>query len=827
MLLYRGYENGKAVRKKIKYEPTLYVTTPKASKYISLDGKVVAPVKMPSMRDAKEWIQVNKHVAGRQIYGNIRHIPAYIQDEFPGDIQFDRNNINVTTIDIEVASDQGFPEPDEALHEITAITIKNNKDNTYYVWGCGDYDVERSVMQNHRVVYKKCESEAALLIDFITHWSSDAHCPDVITGWNTRFFDMPYLINRTIRLLDDQWAKKFSPWGLVDARDVTIMQRKQQTYEIQGISQMDYLELFKKFGHSYGPQETYKLDHIANVVLGERKLSYDEHSGLFDLYKADYQKFIDYNIKDVELVDRLEDKLGLITLAVTMAYRGGVNYQDTFGTTAIWDAIIFRNLIDRNVIVPFAEDKIKSAYPGGFVKDPQVGMHKNVVSFDLNSLYPSIIMQYNMSPETIIQGKVAPHVTVDKVLATPLKYPREEFECVAAGGQFFRTNRKGILPTIIEGMYTERVGIKRAMLNAQTELQKVNKDDKQELYRIERDIAINENQQMAIKLLLNSLYGALGNRYFRFFDQRIAEAITLTGQLTIRWSEVAINQYLNKILNPPRKKDYVLAIDTDSLYVCLDDLVQAVNPQKPIDFLDTVCSEKLEPILESAYATLYDMLGGIENKMNMKREAIADVGIWTAKKRYILNVFDNEGVRYATPKLKIMGIEAIKSSTPSPCREALKKIFKVIVNGNEAEVQQSIDQFKSYFRSLPPEEIAFPRGITKISAFKDSVLIYKKGTPIHVRGGLLYNKELEDKSLQQKYERIQNGEKIKFIYLRTPNPIKENVISFPAYLPEELGLHKYIDHELQFQKTFLDAIDPILKAIGWNSKEISTLEDFF
>jgi DNA polymerase elongation subunit (family B) len=830
MLLYRGYDHGNAIKKRIKYKPTLFVTTPNESTWTSLDGKAVAPVPMDSMRDAKEWIHTNKHVAGRQIYGNIRHQSAFIQDEFPGDIKFDRNAINVTSLDIEVASDQGFPEPDEALHEITAITIKNNKDNTYYVWGCGDYDVTRSNMKTHRVVYYKCESEAALLVDFITHWSSDAHCPDVITGWNSRFFDIPYIVNRTIRVLDDSWAKKLSPWGLVDARDVTIMQRKQTAYEIQGISQMDYLELFKKFGHSYGPQESYKLDHIANVVLGERKLSYEEHSGLFDLYKFDYQKFIDYNIKDVELVDRLEDKLGLITLAVTMAYRGGVNYGDTFGTTAIWDSIIFRNLYDKNVIVPFAEDKIKSAYPGGFVKDPIVGMHKNVVSFDLNSLYPSIIMQYNMSPETIIDGNVS-SIDVDKIIDAKAAGRTFLIDCpgesVAANGQHFNINKKGILPTIIEGMYNERVSIKRAMLNAQQELQQVNKDDKQELYRIERDIAISENQQMAIKLLLNSLYGALGNRYFRFFDQRIAEAITLTGQLTIRWAELSLNAYLQSVLKSNATKDYVLAIDTDSVYVCLDDLVQAVNPSNPIDFLDKVCQDKLEPVLKESYAELYDLLGGIENKMVMAREVIADVGIWTAKKRYILNVFDNEGVRYASPKLKIMGIEAIKSSTPAPCREALKQIFKVIVSGNENKVQESISQFKSYFKSLQPHEIAFPRGITKISAFKDKELIYKKGTPIHVRGGLLYNKELQDKSLTQKYERIQNGEKIKFIYLRIPNPIKENVISFPQYLPEEFGLHKYINYELQFQKTFLDSIDPILEAIGWNSKEISTLEDFF
>jgi DNA polymerase elongation subunit (family B) len=823
-LLYRGYANGKKIQTKIKYQPTYYVNTTKDTGYRALDGTKVAPIKFSDMRDAKEWLSANQHTAGRHIYGNNKHIPAYINEAFPGNIKFDRNLINVTTIDIEVQSDAGFPEPEEAAHEVTAICIKNNIDKTFYVWGLKDYDVENSYMQESRVVYEKCLTESELLLKFIAHWALPSHCPDVITGWNSRFFDMPYLINRIIKIHGEEFVRRLSPWGLIDRRDVTTMQRKQCAYEIQGIAQMDYLDLFRKFGYSYGPQESYKLDHIAHVVLGERKLSYEEHGNLHTLYKYDHQKFIDYNIKDVDLVDRFEDKMGLITLALTMAYRGGVNYGDVMGTTAIWDSIIFRNLFANNVIVPFGEEKFKSPYPGGYVKDPHVGIHEWVVSFDLNSLYPSIIMQNNMSPETIINGKVA-NVSVDTLLSGEVKPRLESNECAAASGQYFKTDTQGILPKIIDEMYSERVVIKRQMINSQRELEKVDKKDKQELYRVQRDINIAENQQMSIKILLNSLYGALGNKYFRFFDQRIAEGITLSGQLTIRWAEKAINEYLNKVLKS--NKDYVVAIDTDSVYVVLDDLVKAVNPKNPLEFVNTVCNEKLEKVLEDSYNTLFETMGGIENRMVMKREAIANRGIWTAKKRYILNVLDNEGVRYAEPKLKIMGIEAIKSSTPAPCREALKQMFKTIISGSESAVQKDIELFRSHFKTLSPDQIAFPRGITNLTNYMDNQTIYKKGTPIHARGSIMYNKLLVDKSLQRQYNKIQNGEKIKFIYLRIPNHIKENVISFLDYLPEEFGLHRYIDYDTQFNKTFLDVIDPILSAIGWNSKDVATLDEFF
>ena len=827
MILLRGYDNLQRISEKIKYDPTLYVSSNKHTGWHALDGTPVGPLKFETMRDANEWVQQNKYTAGLHIYGNTRYISAFINDHFPGQIEFDRNKVNVTTIDIEVASDDGFPEPDKAENVVTAITIKNNIDNTYYVWGLGSYDVSKSIMKNNRVVYKSCDTEADLLINFVTHWSSVSHSPDVVTGWNSRFFDIPYLVNRIHKLLGDSYVNKLSPWGKIDRRDVTQMGRTQCAFELKGISQLDYLDLFKKFGYSYGPQESYKLDHIAHVVLGEKKLSYEEHGSLYNLYKADHQKFIDYNIKDVDLVDRIEDKLGLITLCLTMAYKGGVNYNDTFGTTAIWDTIIYRKLHENKVVIPFGEDKAKTAYPGGYVKDPQVGIHNNMVSFDLNSLYPSIIMQYNMSPETIINGQVS-KVNINEMLDNPdINISREDNVAIAANGQHFDLKRIGIIPLIIDEFYNERIGIKNDMISSQKKLQQVDTDDRQATYNIERDIAISENRQVAIKILLNSLYGALGNRYFRFFDQRIAEAITLTGQLTIRWAELALNTYLNGVLKPSVTQDYVVAIDTDSLYVRLDDVVQQFKPDNPIDFLDKVADEMLEPALAKSYEHLFGILGGISNRMVMKREVIADRGIWTAKKRYILNVHDTEGVRYKTPKLKIMGIEAIKSSTPEPCRDALKALFKVIIQKDEKETQAAIESFSNYFKTLQPHEIAFPRGVTHVKKFKGTETIYRKGTPMHVRAALLFNHMVKEHSLRKKHELINNGDKIKFIYLRTPNHIHENVIGFSDYLPDEFGLHKYVDHELQFQKTFLDPIEPVLNAVGWKHKEMASLEDFF
>jgi DNA polymerase elongation subunit (family B) len=820
---YTGYENGRKVKSSVPFKPVLHVTASNKGqpiKWHALDGTPVEPIVFNDMSEATTFIKSYKDVPAFKIFGNTNYVIQYLNEEFPGEIAWDRNVINVTSLDIECKSGDGFPEPELADQEITAITTKNNIDDTYHTFGCGEYDVSKSLMQTHSVRYVKCQDEKDLLYKFVSHM--EATSPDVITGWNVEFFDIPYLVNRIAKVNSEATMKRLSPWGLVDTRETksgfgqTVIK-----YELKGIAILDYMAIFKKFGYTYGPQESYRLDHIANVVLGEKKLDFGELRDLNELHEHDYQKFIDYNIKDVELIDRMEDKLGLITLCLTMAYKGGVNYEQVLGTVAIWDALIYRDLASKNIAVPMNSESFKGAYPGGYVKEPQVGMHDWVCSFDLNSLYPSLIMQYNMSPETILLDD-EPGVNVESVLAGQVQNTVPD-TALAVNGTRFSTKKLGVLPSIIQEIYTERVGHKQKQIKAEQELEVCTV--KSEVYALEKRIAIAKNQQMALKILLNSLYGAMGNKWFRYFDMRIAEGITLTGQATIRWAENTLNTYLNKTLKTD--KDYVVAIDTDSVYVTLDALVKQFNPKNPVDFLDKICSTALEDTLTKCYAELYDSLGGIQNHMVMGREVIADRGIWTAKKRYILNVHDNEGVRYAKPKLKIMGIEAIKSSTPAICRQALKDIFKRIIETDEETVQSDIANFKIAFQQAAPEEVSFPRGVNNLGKWSDRDTVYKKGTPIHIRGAILHNNLIKDKKLSRKIEKITSGDKVKFTYLVKPNPIKENVIAFIDYMPKEFNLDKYVDYNLQFEKTFLGAIEPVLDAVGWKSERHMTLESFF
>jgi len=502
----------------------------------------------------------------------------------------------------------------------------------------------------------------------------------------------------------------------------------------------------------------------------------------------------------------MEDKLGLITLVLTMAYLGGVNYQDTLGTTAIWDSIIFRRLARNKITIIPSGDNPSQQFPGGYVKEPHVGMHDWVMSFDLNSLYPNLIVQYNMSPETLIGVTDADGAK-------------------ASNGAVFRKDKKGIIPEIVEELYAKRVTIKNDMLDAKTKLEKISKRQRNEYQQTSAQVARLETLQTAIKILLNSLYGAMGNKYFRYFDIRIAAGITLTGQEVIKYAETKVNDFLDNFIG--ESKDRVIAMDTDSLYIGVNDVIEKFKPKNPVAFLDEFGSKAIEPMLAKAFDEFAIISNAYSNRMVMKREAIADRGIWTAKKRYILNVHNNEGVQYAEPKIKIMGIEAVKSSTPQVCREAMNHLFKVIVTGDEEKTQEAIALFKDHFKTLSPDQVAFPRGVTDLTSYSQKDIIYRKGTPIHVRGSLLYNHHLKSKGLDKKHALINNGDKIKFLYLYVPNSIQENVIAFPEFLPEELELNKYINYDLQFQKTFIDPIEIILGSIGWSAEPKADLQQFF
>ena len=816
--LVRAYEDGKHVMFKEEYTPTLFIPTKKESKYKTLEGENVEPVRPGFVRDCREFYKKYEGIDGFRIYGNDRYVSQYISEKYPEDeIKFDISKIRLYTIDIEVASENGFPDVESSAEEILLITIQDYNTKNIITWGVKPFTNKQS-----NVDYILCSSEYDLLNRFIEWWSLNP--PDVITGWNCQLYDIPYICRRLSRVLGEKQMKRLSPWGLNTENEIYVSGRKNVYFDVGGITQLDYLDLYKKF--TYKAQESYRLDHIADVELGQKKLDHSEFDTFKDFYTNGWQKFVEYNIIDVELVDRLEDKMKLIELALTMAFDAKVNFGDVFYQVRMWDNIIYNYLKRRNIVIPPKERTAKDAkYAGAYVKEPIPGVYDWVVNFDLNSLYPHLIMQYNISPETLLDER-HPTTNVEKILNQEISFEMYKDYAVCANGAMYRKDVRGFLPELMEKMYGDRVIFKKKMIEAKKEYEKTKNKE------LVKEIARCNNIQMAKKISLNSAYGAIGNQYFRYYKLANAEAITLSGQVSIRWIENKMNQYLNKLLKT-EDVDYVIASDTDSIYLNMGPLVDRVyegrekTTESIVSFLDKICEMELEKYIESSYQELADYVNAYDQKMQMKRENIADRGIWTAKKRYILNVWNSEGVAYTEPKLKIMGIEAVKSSTPAPCRSMIKSALRLMMNGTEDDVIEYIEQCRREFRTLPPESIAFPRTASDVKKYQSSADIYAKGTPIHVRGALLFNHYVKQNKLTNKYSLIANGEKIKFLYLKKPNIIQENIISFIQDFPKELGLDKYIDHDLQFEKAFLEPLKSILDAIGWSVEKTTSLDSFF
>jgi DNA polymerase elongation subunit (family B) len=814
-IFIRGVENGKRYQRKLDFSPTLYVTAKKPSKWKTLEGTFVDEVQPGTIRDTREFIKRYDGVTGFSVYGNSNYAYQYISDNYSHDVNWDMDQIKVFTIDIETQTENGFPDIKTANEEILLITVKDLYTKRIITFGTKSF-----VHGREDVIYVGCKNEQELLFKFMDFWTKSY--PDVITGWNTDFFDMPYLIRRIEREMGDGASNKISPWGYVNERKTFIKGNEEIHYDIVGIAQLDYLELYKKY--TYSKQESYRLDYIAEQELGDKKKE-NPGDSFRDFYTNHWQEFVEYNIHDVELVDKLEDKMRLIELHLTMAYNAKINFEDVYSQVRMWDTIIYNHLRKKGIVIPAKSHSGKDAqFEGAFVKDPLIGMHKWVASFDLNSLYPHLIMQYNISPETLTSEKMS--VTVDKLLNKEIdtEYLKHRDLSLTANGWTYTKEFKGFMPELMEEMYKNRSKFKKQMLGVQQEYER----DKSKKHLL-KDISRLNNLQMAMKIALNSAYGAMGNQYFRYFDIRMAEGITTSGQLSIRWMANKLNAFMNKTLKT-EGKDFVIAIDTDSIYLTLEDLVESVcvgkTDEQKIKFMDKICEDVFQPFIDSGYQELADYMNAYSQKMQMKREVLADKGIWTAKKRYVLNVHNSEGVQFAKPKIKVMGLEMVKSSTPAVIRDKLKDSIDVILQGDQKVLHRYVEDFRKEFNNLPVQDIAFPRGVNGMKQYAGSP-IYAKGTPIHVRGALLFNHYIRRMGLDKKYQPIRDGDKIKFVYVRKPNPFQEDVIAFTQELPKEFDLHTYIDYDKQFEKVFLDALQIVIEPLGWNTSEQSSLEDFF
>lgn len=818
----RAIENGLRSCRTVSYEPTLYIPdSTSTDDWKSITGTTLKAIKFDDVYAAKDFLKQYENVDGMKIYGLPRFVYAYLREKYPNHVDYDSSYIRTVYLDIEVNSGNGFPHVDACAEEITAITAKDA--SGYHSFGCGVFVSDGKIPN---LTYTKCVDEHDLLLKFLDFWTCQGQDhPDVITGWNVKGFDIPYLTKRIASVLGIQYANKLSPWGIISERkayddngnDLII-------YDIAGISTLDYIELYKKF--TYKKQERYKLDHIATVELGEKKIDFSDYQTLHTLYLENFQLYMEYNIADVVLVERLEQKMQLLEQAFTIAYDAKVNFEDVFMQVRLWDVMIHNYLFDRRIAVPSSGGgKKDESFVGAYVKDPLIGKHKWIMSVDAKALYPNLIQMFNISPETIL-NECHSQLTVDDILKG--KEPSIiDGKCLAPNGWLFNTEFKGFLPEMMEKLLVGRDSAKANMIQCQKDLEIAITPEEKLI--LKNAISKWNNLQSARKVQLNAAFGACGNEHFRYFDLRLATAITLSGQLIIKYSEQEINCILNEYMQTDNY-DYVIASDTDSLYLKMELVVERILQVKPnlsndeiANQLDKFSKKVINPAFLDMFSRLSKRLGAIDGHIFMKREAIADAGIWTGKKHYILNVLDNEGVRYAKPKLKMMGIEAIKSSTPKCCRTAIIKSIEIILSGTETDVQKYIEDFRLEFNKLPFEDIAFPRGVSNVEKYESAT----KSVPIAVRGSLAFNALLVIYGLEKRFDSIKDGEKIRFCYLKMPNPIQSNVISAIRVLPDEFGLSPYLDYDLQFEKAFVTPISSILNVIGWEAEHTATLDSFF
>lgn len=816
----RGHENGERFTNVVDYRPTFYVRSDKKSEYKTLDGKYVKSIQPGTIKESKQFVEKYKEVEGFEIYGNETPIYQYISDNYPEEyIEYDISKMSIVALDIEVSSENGFPDPKTCDEEILLITIQDYTSKKVYTWGTRPFSKK---LEDHRYFY--CKDETALIFSFLDFWKINT--PEIVTGWNCLYYDFPYIIGRMYRIIGEKETRKLSPYNWISDKQVEVRIGEYQTvYDIFGVAIIDYFDLYKKY--SFKKPENYRLDTIAFNELGQNKLDHSEYETFKDFYDSDWDTFVEYNVIDTELVNKLEDKLHMVELAIMLAFDSKTNFEDVFYQVRMWDTIIYNYLRRKKIVIPLKEAaKEKSdKFVGAFVKEPVPGSYDYVVSMDLTSLYPHIMMGLNISPDTLVQDRF-PNISVDSILKKSVKIP-ENFEySVCPNGSMYKKNQMGFLPELLDKMFQKRKLYKDKMKEIKKEYEKTHSQ------KLKKDISMYSVKEQSIKVCLNSCYGATGNPYFRFYDLRNAEAVTYTGQLAIRWIEMKFNQYFNKILDT-ENVDYVVYCDTDSAFLNMKPLVDKIYKDKTptkleiIDFLDKIFATKIQDYVDQSYKELANYLNAYDHRLHMKREKITDRAVFISKKRYIANVWDNEGVRYSEPELAMTGVEAIRSSTPAFCRDRIKKAIKLIMTSTEDEVIKFIDVTRKEFFSLTPEEVSFPKSVNEITKFKSSATMYAKSTPIHVRGAILYNYYIKDKKLDKKYSIIKNGEKIKYCYLKLPNPIQENVIAFIQKLPTEFELQKYVDYDMQFEKTFIKPLKSILDIIGWNIEKKTTLDSFF
>lgn len=822
MTLLTWDKQGRRIISDVSFNPYLYVETSLKSDATSI---FETPLRKRVFKDSRQRNAFIKECGTDRLFENLRAEQQFLIDMFWTENEkpeFTQHELRIHYVDIEVYCPDAFPTPEQASQPINVITVYDTLDKTFYTWG-----TKRLQKKIKGCEYVYCETEEQLLECYLNFVRRSV--PDVISGWNSEGFDMPYIINRSARVLGEDSIKQMSPVENVYSRMTTgAFGREQQRWYISGVSCVDYLDVYKKF--SIGLRESYKLDAIAELELGERKIDYG-NTNLSALADDDWQTFVEYNVQDVNLLVQLEDKLRYLELLRMLAYTGLTTIESAMGTlSVITGATVIKARNKKQVVPTFIKDVTNAAkYEGAYVGEPQRGFQHDIISFDANSLYPNTMISLNLSPETKV-GKIThkdethvyiTHVTGKKFKLTHdkfLDFVRKDDIAVSRAKVLFTQKKKGIMPEIVDGIYNQRVQVKKKLKKLKLQLSKMNADAP-ERAAIQREADQLDIKQFTLKILINTVYGYFGNKHAPIGDPDIARSITLTGQAVIKKSNDILRDYIQD--HGTTGPDPVIYNDTDSSYISINRIMKKINKPFHENYKITEHAYEQAELVEqhlNREITKWSesILNSKDSRFVFKRECMTDVGVFLQKKRYVLRVLDDEGI--PTNKFKYTGVEVVRSTIPNPIKPYIKKIIETLMHTeNRSETNDVFLKAYDTFKDLPVEDYSFVMGISDYEKYanKCNGFVTCKGMPAHVKAAYHYNILLDKLELEGEYEKIETGDKVRYFYVTQPNKYGINAIAYKYYYPKQFESIFHPDKEKMFEKIIYSIIERFYESVGW------------
>jgi DNA polymerase elongation subunit (family B) len=825
--------NGNRIAVDSTYRPYIYLESNNAKDAISIFN---TNLKKKTFKNQFEKSKYLKESGVTRVFENLSPAQQFLIDSFwehNESSEFSKHPMKLFFIDIETYSVDDFPNVEQANHPVNVITIYDSLSKKYVTWGTKPY---AKVESDHKFIF--CKTEREMFSKFISFIESDY--PDVILGWNSILFDLPYLINRIRVLFDDETVARLSPMGRVHSRSLRgQFGREQIRWYIDGISCLDYLDIYKRF--CLVLRENYKLDNIARIELGESKIDYGG-TNLSSLADENWNKFVEYNVQDVRLLIRLEEKLQYFELLRMLSYTGLTSMEAAMGSmSVIIGACAIRARYKNKKIPTFVrgEDDGKQN-EGAYVGDPKRGFQKYIVSFDANSLYPSVMITLNLSPETkmgVIEAQNEKGVTIREVNGKTVTIPLAKFSRLVQSEQLaiskakvlFSQKHKGIIPEMVDQYYKLRVLVRKEHKKIKKQLAATDKSDPN-YQELKYELSRLNIKQHTFKIFINTVYGALGNKVFPLGDDDLARSITLTGQAVIKQGNKILTEYIkNKTgvsAEEIEKDTPIIYNDTDSSYISLEKLViklniPAVDEKGKItqDFhsivneIETHLNEKIKVWCEKN-------LNSIDSRITFKREVICDVGLFLQKKRYVIHVLDEEGIPYS--KFKYTGVEIARTTMPAPIKPLAKKIVEtMLLTQDQVKTNEVIAETYEVFKKLPISDISFVMGLKGYEKYSGRCDGFKtvKSMPLHVKAAYYYNILLKTFKIDKKYEQISSGDKIRYFYVKQPNRYGINAIAYKYYYPEEFESVFQPDSELMFDKIIYSSVERFYEAVNWSPRK--------